>query len=163
MKILKTVLLLSLSMMLFGCGNSKQAEPNKAGSEAVQSDASKSDSNKADNNKLDDDTIQSYFSELKRQLPMRVSSTTQLVDLTIGNNVVDYKYVVTGNKKNFSSSNVQKMTSDNLKNKYCENRDPDLVKLRNSFPDGINHHYYFKDEDKELFSVHLVPSDCDAK
>lgn len=158
MKILKTVLLLSLSMILFGCGNSKQAEPNKAGSEAVQSDASKSD-----NNKLDDDTIQSYFSELKRQLPMRVSSTTQLVDLTIGNNVVDYKYVVTGNKKNFSSSNVQKMTSDNLKNKYCENRDPDLVKLRNSFPDGINHHYYFKDEDKELFSVHLVPSDCDAK
>lgn len=94
MKILKTVLLLSLSMILFGCGNSKQAEPNKAGSEAVQSDASKSD-----NNKLDDDTIQSYFSELKRQLPMRVSSTTQLVDLTIGNNVVDYKYVVTGNKK----------------------------------------------------------------
>lgn len=158
MKILKTVLLLSLSMILFGCGNSKQAEPNKAGSEAVQSDASKSD-----NNKLDDDTIQSYFSELKRQLPMRVSSTTQLVDLTIGNNVVDYKYVVTGNKKNFSSSNVQKMTSDNLKNKYCENRDPDLVKLRNSFPNGINHHYYFKDEDKELFSVHLVPSDCDAK
>lgn len=158
MKILKTVLLLSLSMILFGCGNSKQAEPNKAGSEAVQSDASKSD-----NNKLDDDIIQSYFSELKRQLPMRVSSTTQLVDLTIGNNVVDYKYVVTGNKKNFSSSNVQKMTSDNLKNKYCENRDPDLVKLRNSFPDGINHHYYFKDEDKELFSVHLVPSDCDAK
>lgn len=158
MKILKTVLLLSLSMILFGCGNSKQAEPNKAGSEAVQSDASKSD-----NIKLDDDTIQSYFSELKRQLPMRVSSTTQLVDLTIGNNVVDYKYVVTGNKKNFSSSNVQKMTSDNLKNKYCENRDPDLVKLRNSFPDGINHHYYFKDEDKELFSVHLVPSDCDAK
>lgn len=158
MKILKTVLLLSLSMILFGCGNSKQAEPNKAGSEAVQSDASKSD-----NNKLDDDTIQSYFSELKRQLPMRVSSTTQLVDLTIGNNVVDYKYVVTGNKKNFSSSNVQKMTSDNLKNKYCENRDPDLVKLRNSFPNGINHHYYFKDEDKELFSVHLVPSDCDTK
>ena len=157
MKILKTVLLLSLSMILFGCGNSKQAEPNKAGSEAVQSDASKSDNNKFD------DTIQSYFSELKRQLPMRVSSTTQLVDLTIGNNVVDYKYVVTGNKKNFSSSNVQKMTSDNLKNKYCENRDPDLVKLRNSFPDGINHHYYFKDEDKELFSVHLVPSDCDAK
>lgn len=158
MKILKTVLLLSLSMILFGCGNSKQAEPNKAGSEAVQSDASKSD-----NNKLDDDTIQSYFSELKRQLPMRVSSTTQLVDLTIGNNVVDYKYVVTGKKKNFSLSKVQKMTSDNLKNKYCENRDPDLVKLRNSFPDGINHHYYFKDEDKELFSVHLVPSDCDAK
>ena len=156
MKILKTVLLLSLSMLLFGCGNSKQAEPNKAGSEAVQSDASKSD-----NNKLDDDTIQSYFSELKRQLPMRVSSTTQLVDLTIGNNVVDYKYVVTGKKKNFSLSKVQKMTSDNLKNKYCENRYPDLVKLRNSFPNGINHHYYFKD--KELFSVHLVPSDCDTK
>lgn len=46
MQILKTVALLSLSMMLFGCDNSKQAEPNKAGSEAVQSDASKSDSNK---------------------------------------------------------------------------------------------------------------------
>ena len=157
MKILKTVAMLSISLMLFGCNNSNPAQSNKNASETAQSE-SKSEADKSGSNKSDNNELQVYFDEFKKQLPVRVSSNTQLVDLYIEDGVANYKYAVTGNKKELILFATKKMTTYNLKKVYCSDNNPDAVELRKYLPKGVNHHYYLNDE--ELFNVTLTPSDC---
>ncbi|MGE9658452.1 hypothetical protein ACQP6C_08145 [Snodgrassella alvi] len=160
MKMLKTVAMLSISLMLFGCNNSNPAQSNNNASETAQSE-SKSEADKSGSNKSDNNELQVYFDEFKKQLPVRVSSNTQLVDVYVEDGIANYKYVVTGNKKELGLSASKKMTTDYLKKIYCSDNDPGVVQLRKSLPKGVNHHYFLNDE--ELFNVRITASDCETK
>ncbi|PIT12448.1 hypothetical protein BGI32_10630 [Snodgrassella alvi] len=150
MKVLKTIALMSMSLVLFGCDNSKSADANKASSDIAQS------TEKSELGKIQD----AYINDAKRYLPKKVDSNSNLVDIYKENDTINYKYVMDINKDELDLPGTKKITTSNLKQVYC-GTNPELVKFRESFANGVNHYYYIKD--KEIFSVHLSLSDCETK
>lgn len=150
MQIVKVSALLLISLLMFGCDNHKSVSDSQTSSKSVQSE------NSSALNKTQDD----YISETKRYLPSKVAPNTDLVDIYKENNSVNYKYVIKENKQDLALAESEKVTAENLKKIYCSTN-PELVKFREAFPNGVNHSYYIKDE--KLFTVHLALSDCKTK
>ncbi|OCG37831.1 hypothetical protein [Gilliamella sp. Gris1-4] len=145
MKGLKPVIAILMSLVLFGCDNSK-SDANKA----------VGDSSKNTDLSLLQNTI---INEAKKMLPVKIDAKTNLVEITKDNDLLNYKYIINASKDELSISDTQKQTAETLKNLYCGNN-PQLKQFRNAFPNGVSHNYYINDE--QLFSVKLTPASCTA-
>ncbi|NUF26634.1 YtxH domain-containing protein [Gilliamella sp. ESL0254] len=97
---------------------------------------------------------------IKTKLPVVVDQNTTLVDVSKGNNVIDYKYTVKDITKDaLQTESNQKSVRTNLLGLYCSNN-ANMNTQRLVFPEGASHSYYINSE--KVLTLDVKPSDCGA-
>jgi gas vesicle protein len=111
---------------------------------------------KEGNYKLAQDLI---VNGVKTKLPVVVDQNTTLVEVSKGNDVINYKYLVKDTTKDaLQTAGNQKEAQRKLLEFYCGDG-VSMKALRLAFPAGAGHDYYINDD--KVFSVSVKPSDCD--
>lgn len=172
MKIFNLITLAVMGLMLVNCDNSKSTVNDiKQKVEQTSSDVNDKIKSLYDQTKSESEAALNKFKEgnyslaqdevikvFKQNLPVVFDENTTLVDLSKGNNIIDYKYAIKGITKDvLQNEDNQKARLNNLLTIYCGNG-TSMAALRLIFPDGASHNYYINDE--KVLTLDMKPSDC---